>query len=128
MLVLLDEEGAAPGLQVNGDLDVHRLLRCVAVVVLLLDVPAGERSAFWTQAALKVHQRNAVALAIIDQQGRHPGGLRDPGVVGTEGRGGVHDAGAVLRGHEVAWNHTERLLGRVHRLGPVDQLLIPQAD
>ena len=127
VLVLLDQESTAPGLQVNGNLHVHGLLRGVVVVVLLLDVASGERPAFRTEPSLQVHQRNPVALAVVHQQWRHASGLRDPGVVGTKRWRRVHDARAVLRGHEVAGNHAERLLRRVHRLGPINQLLVPQA-
>ena len=127
VLVLLDEEGPSSGLQVDGDLHIDRLLRCIAVVVFLLHEAAGHRTALGAETALQVHKRHTVALAIVHEQGWHAGGLRDPGVVRTEGGGRVHDARSVLRGHEVTRNDAEGLLRRFHRQGPIDELLVAKA-
>ena len=96
-------------------------------MVFLLHEAAGHRTALGAETALQVHEWHTVALAIVHEQGWHAGGLRDPGVVRTEGGGRVHDARSVLRGHEITRNDAEGLLRRFHRQGPIDELLVAKA-
>ena len=60
-------------------------------MVFLLHEAAGHRTALGTETALQVHERHTVALAIVHEQGWHTGGLRDTGVIRTDGSQVTYD-------------------------------------
>ena len=138
--MLLDLERLAGGLQHDAEVDVEgRGVGREGSVVGVLDVAAGPLGVVRAhvggdvlrvevfqaeEAALQVHLRLRIAVAVDDLQGDDAREAGHLGVVRAEGRRDVDDARSLLRADVVAGDHAE---GVAVRAEPGDQLLVAHA-
>ena len=138
MGVLLNLEHLVLCLQVHTDADVQRLVLVgQRVVVGVLHVASCKLVPFLSVhivlhkgrvkvvndevLTLQVHHGALVAFLVYQHDGTDASFLGHEGIVGTEVRGDMHDTGAILRRHVVAWNDAK---GVAHRLNGGHQLLV----
>ena len=111
------------GLQVDGDFNVHRLFGRIAIVVFLFLRNGRPWAHIPGEAALQIHQGHALSGSSTKQRWHACGGGH-PGVIRTESRRRMHDAGSVLCGHEIARDDLECVSGRSMGCAQRNELLV----